>query len=149
MTLSGLLEELKQIDPEEWEIIMHGIPLTPMSQYFTFDHGETTAHRYHSTYLPFSQMERDVALTWLQGCLQRACERYGWELEQNYRTRGRNGVLPKNIRHYAVVTSWDNDVHTYRGMGNSATKALLAAYVAAVKGESGLWLDRMRSARMS
>jgi hypothetical protein len=39
------------------------------------------------------------------------------------------------MRYYAVVTSWDNDVHTYHGMGNSATKALLAAYIAAVKKE--------------
>ena len=41
MTLSELLEGLKQIDPEEWEIIMHGIPLTPMSQYFTRIAGES------------------------------------------------------------------------------------------------------------
>lgn len=71
----------------------------------------------------------------IQGCIQRACERRGWEIDQNYRTRGRDGDLPKNMRYYAVVTSWDNDVHTYHGMGNSATEALLAAYVAAVKAE--------------
>ena len=81
------------------------------------------------------QQPRNLVMDHLQGSIQRACERYGWEPEQNYRTRGQNGDLPKNIRHYAVVTSWDNDVHTYRGMGNSATKALLAAYIAAVKEE--------------
>ncbi|HNR59462.1 MAG TPA: hypothetical protein PKJ51_13485 [Methanothrix sp.] len=110
MTLPDLLEELKVADPETYEEISH------------------------LEFVGWHQ-PRNLALDHLQGCIQRACERYGWELEQNYRTRGRNGVLPKNIRHYAVVTSWDNDVHTYRGMGNSATKALLAAYVAAVKEE--------------
>ena len=135
MTLSELLEELKGIDPDTWDVIVRGIPLKPFCQYFTLDRCGQRAHQYPDAYLPFSQMERDVALSWIQGCIQRACERHGWELEQNYRTRGRNGVLPKNMRHYAVVTSWDNDVHTYHGMGNSATKALLAAYIAAVKKE--------------
>ena len=105
MTLPDLLEELKVADPETYEEIVG----------------------WHQP--------RNQALDHLQGCIQRACERRGWEIEQNYRTRGRDGDLPKNMRHYAVVTSWDNDVHTYRGMGNSATKALLAAYIAAVKGE--------------
>ena len=111
MTLAALLEELREVDPGEWDNLTmwnvnKELPETsPLSMFI------------------------------IQGCIQRACERYGWELEQNYRTRGRNGVLPKNMRHYAVVTSWDNDVHTYHGMGNSATKALLAAYIAAVKKE--------------
>jgi hypothetical protein len=150
MTLSELLEGLKQIDPEEWEIIMHGIPLTPMSQYFTFDHGETTAHRYHSTYLPFSQMGRDVALIWLQGCLQRACEMREWDLRQDQwviKMDGQNVVY-----HYATIEKGiaeTGEPCEYEGRGKSQAEALLAAYVAAVKGESGLWLDRMRSARMS
>lgn len=136
MTISELLEGLKQIDPEEWEIIMHGIPLTPMSQYFTFDHGETTAHRYHSTYLPFSQMERDVALGWLQCCLQRACERRGWGLviERSkdsgpYEWSAYTGhEEPPGA--FRAAYSWG-----IRYYGGSAAEALLAAYVAAVKGE--------------
>ena len=71
----------------------------------------------------------------IQGCIQRACERRGWEIDQNYRTRGRDGDLPKNMRYYAVVTSWYNDVHTYRGMGGTSASALLSAYIAAVKGK--------------
>ena len=125
MTLSELLEELKQIDPEEWEIIMHGIPLTPMSQYFTFDHGETTAHRYHSTYLPFSQMERDVALIWLQGCLQRACEMRGWFYGQF--SMAHPGPF------CADVTDSNNVDHYGSGIGDSSAEALLAAYIAAVR----------------
>ena len=150
MTLSELLEGLKQIDPEEWEIIMHGIPLTPMSQYFTFDHGETTAHRYHSTYLPFSQMGRDVALIWLQGCLQRACEMREWDLRQDQWAVNLDST-DEVYCYSAIVTGISETGRSpeYEGRGKSQAEALLAAYVAAVKGESGLWLDRMRSARMS
>ncbi len=119
MTISELLEELKQVDPETYEALRN---------YPLYVSGDEAL----SVDLPSSRNQTLVE-DGLQGCIQRACERYGWELEQNYRTRGRNGVLPKNMRHYAVVTSWDNDVHTYHGMGNSATEALLAAYVAAVK----------------
>jgi hypothetical protein len=136
MTLSELLEGLKQIDPEEWEIIMHGIPLTPMSQYFTFDHGETTAHRYHSTYLPFSQMERDVALVWLQGCLQRACEKRGWGLVVEWSKDSGPYEWSAYTGHeeppgaFRAAYSWG-----IRYYGGSAAEALLAAYVAAIKEE--------------
>ena len=109
MTLAALLEDLKEVDAKIYDDISH-------------------------LELIGWQQPRNQAMDHLQGCIQRACERREWEIEQNYRTRGRDGDLPKNMRYYAVVTSWYNDVHTYRGMGNSATKALLAAYVAAVKG---------------
>lgn len=106
MTLAALLEELKQIDPET----------------------------YHLELVRLHQ-PRNRALDHLQGCLQRACERHGWELEQNYRTRGRDGDLPQSMRHYAIITAWYREVHTYRGMGDTAAESLLAAYVAAVKEE--------------
>ena len=121
MTLSELLEELKQVDPETYEALRNYPIYCSVGEALTVNLLDSS-----------NQILVEDAI---QGSIQRACERHGWELEQNYRTRGRNGVLPKNMRHYAVVTSWDNDVHTYRGMGNSATKALLAAYVAAVKEE--------------
>ena len=111
MNLSELLEGLKAVDPETW----HDLILWDVN-----------------TKLPETS---PISMYIIQGCIQQACERRGWEIEQNYRIRGRDGNLPKNMRHYAVITSWDKDVHTYRGMGNSATKALLAAYIAAVKGE--------------
>ena len=75
MTLSELLEELKQVDPDTWDVIVRGIPLKPFCQYFTLDRCGQRAHQYPDAYLPFSQMERDVALGWLQCCLQRACEK--------------------------------------------------------------------------
>ena len=108
MTLPDLLEELKQVDPETYRKWFNDYDVLGLDQW---------------------------QLDSLQGCIQRACEGRGWEIEQNYRTRGRDGDLPKNMRHYAVVTSWYNDVHTYRGMGGTSASALLAAYIAAVKGE--------------
>ena len=122
MTPSEHLGELKGIDPETYEALRN-YPI------YCSDDEALTVNLLESR-------NNILVMDALQGCIQRACERHGWELEQNYRTRGRNGVLPKNMRHYAVVTSWDNDVHTYHGTGNSATKALLAAYIAAVKKEA-------------
>ena len=121
MTLSELLKELRWVDRDVYETLRNYPIYCSVGEALTVNLLDSS-----------NQILVEDAI---QGSIQRACERYGWELEQNYRTRGQNGDLPKNIRHYAVVTSWDNDVHTYRGMGNSATKALLAAYVAAVKEE--------------
>ena len=121
MTLSELLEELKQVDPETYEALRN---------YPIYCSGGETL-----TVNLLDSGNQILVKDAIQGCIQRACERRGWEMEQNYRTRGRDGDLPKNMRHYAVITSWDNDVHTYRGMGNSPAEALLAAYVAAVKEE--------------
>ena len=121
MTLSELLEELKQVDPETYEALRN---------YPIYCSGGETL-----TVNLLDSRNQILVADALQGCIQRACEGHGWELEQNYRTKGRDGDLPKNMRHYAVVTSWDNDVHTYRGMCKSQAEALLAAYVAAVKEE--------------
>ena len=121
MTLSELLKELRWVDRDVYETLRNYPIYCSVGEALTVNLLDSS-----------NQILVEDAI---QGSIQRACERHGWELEQNYRTRGQNGDLPKNIRHYAVVTSWDNDVHTYRGMGNSATKALLAAYVAAIKEE--------------
>ena len=121
MTLSELLKELRWVDRDVYETLRNYPIYCSVGEALTVNLLDSS-----------NQILVEDAI---QGSIQRACERHGWELEQNYRTRVQNGDLPKNIRHYAVVTSWDNDVHTYRGMGNSATKALLAAYVAAVKEE--------------
>lgn len=121
MTLSELLEELKQVDPEAYEALRN---------YPIYCSGYETL-----TVNLLDSGNQILVADAIQGCIQRACERRGWEIEQNYRTQGRDGDLPKNMRHYAVVTSWYNDVHTYRGMGGTSASALLAAYIAAVKGE--------------
>ena len=121
MTLSELLEELKGIDPETYEALRNYPIYCSDEEAITVNLLESRNHA--------------LIADALQGCIQRACERREWEIDQNYRTRGRDGDLPQNMRHYAVVTSWDNDVHTYRGMGNSPAEALRMAYIAAVKEE--------------
>jgi len=134
MTLSELLEELKQVDPDTWDVIVRGIPLKPFCQYFTLDRCGQRAHQYPDAYLPFSQMERDVALLWLQGCLQRACERRGWWL-----------VIERSKDsgpyEWSAYTGHEEPPGAFRAAyscgiryyGGSAAEALLAAYVAAVK----------------
>lgn len=121
MTPSKLLGGLKGIDPETYEALRNYPIYCSGERALTVDLLESRNH----------VLVADA----LQGSIQRACERREWEIDQNYRTRGRDGDLPQNMRHYAVVTSWDNDVHTYRGMGGTSASALLAAYIAAVKGE--------------
>ena len=117
MTLSELLVELKAVDPDTADDIGDIVNVISI-----MSNGSFSSDAYYPDFI-------------IQGCIQRACERRGWEIDQNYRTRGRDGDLPKNMRYYAVVTSWYNDVHTYRGMGGTSASALLAAYVAAVKEE--------------
>jgi len=121
MTLFELLKELRWVDRDVYETLRNYPIYCSVGEALTVNLLDSS-----------NQILVEDAI---QGCIQRACERRGWEIDQNYRTRGRDGDLPKNMRYYAVVTSWYNDVHTYRGMGNSATKALLAAYIAAVKEE--------------
>lgn len=136
MTLSELLEGLKQVDPDTWDVVVRGIPLKPFCQYFTFDRCGQRAHQYPDVYLPFSQMERDVALAWLQGCIQRACERRGWGLviERSkdsgpYEWSAYTGhEEPPGA--FRAAYSWG-----IRYYGGSAAEALLAAYVAAIKEE--------------
>jgi hypothetical protein len=118
MTPSKLLGGLKGIDPETYEALRN-YPI------YCSGEGALTVNLLESR-------NHVLVADALQGCIQRACERREWEIEQNYRTRGRDGDLPKNMRYYAVVTSWYNDVHTYRGMGGTSASALLTAYVAAV-----------------
>ena len=136
MTLSELLEELNGIDPETWGAVVRGIPLKPFCQYFTFDRCGQRAHQYPDAYLPFSQMERDVALAWLQGCLQQACEGREWDLKQFQRVIKCDG--PNEHHYYAEINKGIAGTFEpigYEGWGDSTAEALLAAYVAAVKGE--------------
>jgi hypothetical protein len=138
MTLSELLEELMGLDPETWDAIVRGIPLKPFCQYFTFDRCGQIAHQYQDVYLPFSQMERDVALLWLQGRIQRACEKQGWTWSVYKQTPG------EEKSHYAEISEigpgYDGDYYnqyhesciTWKE-ANSPAEALLGAYITAIK----------------
>ena len=136
MTLSELLEELMGLDPETWDAIVRGIPLKPFCQYFTFDRCGQIAHQYQDVYLPFSQMERDVALLWLQGRIQRACGQRGWDLRQDQWVVDIDST--NEVYYYSSIVTGISETGRspeYEGRGKSQAEALLAAYIAAVKEE--------------
>lgn len=131
MTLSELLDELKGIDPETRDAIVCGIPLKPFCQYFTFDRCGQRAHQYQDVYLPFSQMEKDVALLWLQGCIQRACEGRGWDLRQDQWVVNLDST--DEVYYYSAIVTGISETGRspeYEGRGKSQAEAILAAYVA-------------------
>ena len=111
MTLSELLEELKEVDPKLYDDISH-------------------------LELIGWQQPRNLAMDHLQGCLQRACERRGWGLviERSkdsgpYEWSAYTGhEEPPGA--FRAAYSWG-----IRYYGGSAAEALLAAYVAAIKEE--------------
>ena len=134
MTLSELLEELKQVDPDTWDVIVRGIPLKPFCQYFTLDRCGQRAHQYPDAYLPFSQMERDVALIWLQGCLQRACGMREWDLRQDQWVVDIDST--NEVYYYSSIITGISETNRspeYEGRGKSQAETLWAAYVATVK----------------
>jgi len=140
MTISELLEELMRLDHETWEIIECGIPLKPLDQYFTFGYGKKTAYQCRDAYLPVLQMEKEVALVWIQDCLQRACEKRGWTWCIYKQTP------EEKHSHYAeinkIIPGYDGDCYNQYHESCIAWKeadtpaeALLTAYIAAVKKE--------------
>lgn len=116
MTLAEDLERLKAIDPGTWQEIAC---LGDKTKFMVSDYSEY-----------FKYGKRIIEYI-VQGCIQRACEKQGYEIDQNYRVRGRDGDIPKELRNYAVITRWDKEVHTHRGSGASPAEAILAAYLAA------------------
>jgi hypothetical protein len=121
MTINEILEELKNVDSYAYNLLRNYPVYCSKEESITIDLTSST--------------NKILVADAIQGCIQRVIERRGWEMEQNYRTKGRDDYLPQNMRHYAVITSWDKDVPTYRGMGKSHAEAVLEAYVAAVKEE--------------
>lgn len=109
MTLTELLEELKQVDPETYRKWFNDYDILGLDQW---------------------------QLDSLQGCIQRACERRGWGLviERSkdsgpYEWSAYTGhEEPPGA--FRAAYSWG-----IRYYGGSAAEALLAAYIAAVKGK--------------
>jgi len=111
MTLSELLEELKEVDPKLYDDISH-------------------------LELIGWQQPRNLAMDHLQGSIQRACERREWDLRQDLwviKMDGQNVVY-----HYATINKGiaeTGEPFEYEGRDKSQAESLLTAYVAAVKGE--------------
>lgn len=119
MTLSELLEELKGVDAEQSEKLQCWIGRT---------------RQFMNLEVP---LECDLAQALIQNSIQRACERrewYAWKvganpyLDQKYRAT--IGVIcESHISDHIVI----DDIAVE--CGDSPAEALLAAYIAAVKGE--------------
>ena len=109
MTLSELLEELKEVDPKLYDDISH-------------------------LELIGWQQPRNQAMDHLQGCIQRACERREWDLRQDQWVIKQDG--PNTVYHYATIEKGIAETgqpFEYEGRGKSQAEALLAAYIAAVR----------------
>lgn len=110
MTLTELLEELKQVDPETYRKWFNDYDVLGLDQW---------------------------QLDSLQGCIQRACERREWHWlvcmdcwrEGEYRAEMSiisESCISDMVEITTIAMKW----------GDSATEALLAAYIAAVREEA-------------
>ena len=113
MTLSELLEDLKQVDPKTWNDI-------DLSLSFLINENSTSGH----------------AL--IQGCIQRACESRGWTWNICKQTPEHEKSHSAYISEVAPGYDGDchNQYHEYciaEKEANFSAEALLATYIAAVK----------------
>ena len=122
MTLSELLEELKQVDPKTYEALRN---------YPIYCSGGETL-----TVNLLDSGNHVLVADAIQGCIQRAIERREWNLLQDQGVVKRDG--PNDIYHYAEISkrfAFTDTPTEFEGRGKSQAEALLAAYVAAVKGK--------------
>ena len=123
MTLSELLEELKGIDPETYEALRN-CPI------YCSGEGALTVNLLESR-------NHVLVADALQGCIQRACERREWHWlvcmdcwrEGEYRAEMSiisESCISDMVEITTIAMKW----------GDSATEALLAAYIAAVREEA-------------
>lgn len=108
MTLSELLEELKEVDPKLYDDISH-------------------------LELVGWQQPRNQAMDHLQGSIQRAIERrVDYRAEKGHETWG---MILEMGRDGPEAWIWGSNGVERSGYGDSPAEALLAAYVAAIKEE--------------
>ena len=118
MTLAALLKELKGIDPDTADDIGDIVNVISI-----MSNGSFSSDAYYPDFI-------------IQGCIQRACERRGWGLVIEWSKEGGPYEWSAYTGHeeppgaFRAAYSWG-----IRYYGGSAACALLAAYVAAVKGE--------------
>ena len=122
MTLSELLVELKAVDPDTVDDIGDIVNVISI-----LSDGSSSSDAYYPDFI-------------IQGCIQRACERRGWtwrvfkQTPDNEKSHcGEIGEVAPGYEGYCY-----EQYHEYCMASvemNSAAEALLAAYVAAVKGE--------------
>jgi hypothetical protein len=111
MTLAALLEELKEVDAKTYDDISH-------------------------LELIGWQQPRNQAMDLLQGCIQRACERREWHwtiMKDPYQDGYRAEIAVVSESHLSDHICIDDLAIK---CATSPAEALLAAYIAAVRGEA-------------
>jgi hypothetical protein len=119
MTLAALLEELKEVDAEQSEKLQCGMGRTRQAMNFEMP------------------LECDLAQALIQNSIQRACERREWHWlvcmdcwrEGEYRAEISiisESCISDMVEITTIAMKW----------GDTAAEALLAAYIAAVRGEA-------------
>lgn len=119
MTLAALLEELKEVDAEQSEKLQCWIGRT---------------RQFMNLEVP---LECDLAQALIQGCIQQACERRGWDLRQDQWVVNLDST--DEVYYYSAIVTGISETGRspeYEGRGKSQAEALLAAYIAAVKKEA-------------
>lgn len=109
MTLFELLDELKRVDLETYRKWFNDYDILGLDQW---------------------------QLDSLQGCIQRAIEQREWDLRQDQWVVNLDST--DEVYYYSAIVAGISETGRspeYKGRGKSQADALLAAYVAAVKGE--------------
>jgi hypothetical protein len=118
MTLSELLEELKGIDPETADDIGDIVNVISI-----LSDGSFSSDAYYPDFI-------------IQGCIQRAIEQREWDLRQDQWVVNLDST--DEVYYYSAIVAGISETGRspeYEGRGKSQADALLAAYIAAVKGE--------------
>lgn len=119
MTLSELLEELKQVDPDIYEELQNYPIYCSGDEALTVD--------------LLSSRNQALCEDAIQGCIQRAIERrVDYRAEKGHETWG---MILEMGRDGPEAWIWGSNGVERSGYGDSPAEALLAAYVAAAKKE--------------
>lgn len=125
MIPADLLVRLQKADQATWEKIARGIPLKPCGQYFTYVEGKPSVHQFKDAYIPFGELMPEVALAWLQACIQAAIQaRPGW----GYQISAFG--LP-------IIANVYNRQDYVAGRGSTEAEALGWAYLEAIEAVKG------------
>lgn len=132
MALTKDLARLKELDIATWKRVVRGMPLQPCGQYVAYDGGEVTAHQYKEAYILFEQMLPEVAMAWLQHCLQEAIvARRDGRTHWSYSQFGEDGHYAAII-HRIIGEYPTEERRRHYGKADAPAAALLAAYLNAI-----------------
>lgn len=122
-----LLDRLQKADQATWEKIARGIPLKPCGQYFTYVEGKPSVHQFKDAYIPFGELMPEVALAWLQHCIQDAIRARKWLATVHAKSD------ESNHRCLARLDSEDDEIETVVEYGSTEAEALCLAYLEAIE----------------